>query len=177
VEMGSRTNYLMDSNSFIAPFRNYYAMGHFPSYWGWLKAIIVQPDSRVKVPLAVYEELTLGGDDLSKWTQGNLQGITYDSDTIEVWAKFGEIINYVHNSGCYYGAGKINWDQIGKADPLLIAIAAVKGWQIVTFEQSSGNVSPRNPTKKEPKIPDVARQFGVKCVNLYEVETVFALRV
>lgn len=169
--------YLMDANSFIAPFRNYYAMGHFPSYWAWLADIIKNPDSRVNVPKVVYNELISGGDHLSQWPRQNLQEFAYGVDDDGIWQRFGEIINYVHESGCYRGAGMVNWDQQGKADPLLIAIASVKGWQLVTFEQPSGNISARNPTKKEPKIPDVAKKFGVACVNLYDVEKTFGLSI
>jgi len=177
-ESATKQVFLIDSNSFIAPFRSYYPMAHFPSYWDWLQKIISQSAARVIIPKSVYDELTSGDDELAVWVKDNLEPFVYDeSEDAEVWKKYREVINYVHASGCYRGAGMTNWDKLGKADPLLIAVAAVKGWKIVTFERSAGHVSPQNPMTKEPKIPDVAKVFGVVCVTLYSLEDEFALNL
>nr|WP_289758741.1 DUF4411 family protein [Lactobacillus taiwanensis] len=84
--------------------------------------------------------------------------------------------------GSYKDSSVANWSQAGKADPLLIAIAmTLGGCKIVTFEQRSGNFikndqgnmvlkNRNNPIGKEPKIPDVADQFDVPCISLFELE-------
>lgn len=58
------------------------------------------------------------------------------------------------------------WSDVSVADPWLIATAAAKGYTIITFEQSAGIISEKNPSGK-PKIPDIARAFDVKCADLY----------
>lgn len=47
-------------------------------------------------------------------------------------------------------------------------------WQQQLNEWVTGD---KKPTKKKPKIPDVAKKFGVIYVNLYDVEKTFGLSV
>ncbi|GAF37850.1 hypothetical protein JCM14108_2930 [Lentilactobacillus farraginis DSM 18382 = JCM 14108] len=56
-------------------------------------------------------------------------------------------------------------------------MAAAYGWQIITFEQSAGQLSRKNPMKKEPKIPDVADAMGVNCISLFQIEDRYQLSV
>lgn len=169
--------FLLDSNSFIAPYRLYYSMSHFPSYWTWLSSQITNGDNTMIIPKIVFNELTQSDDELSNWVKDNLQQFVFNEyeHNPDVWNNYGEIINYIHNCGCYKNPGKVDWDQAGKADPVLIAIAKSYDCHIVTFEEPSNNLSPKNPMKKEPKIPDVASHFGANCVNLYYLQDQFKL--
>jgi hypothetical protein len=45
---------------------------------------------------------------------------------------------------------------------MLIAHAAVDGGRVVTLEIS-------RPDSKKPKIPDVAAEFGVECINIWDL--------
>ena len=61
------------------------------------------------------------------------------------------------------------WAQENVADPWLIASAAVNGYTLVTFEKPVGmNRSKRSPSKNA-KIPDIALEFGVPVIDLYEM--------
>lgn len=53
---------------------------------------------------------------------------------------------------------------LGGADPKIIAAAAVKKCTIVTYEKPVNDSN-----SKKAKIPDVAAQFGVTCVNPIEM--------
>ena len=86
-------------------------------------------------------------------------------------------MNYLQTCGYYRTAAIANWSQKWKADPKLIAIAAAYGWQIITFEQPAGQLSAKNPMKKEPKIPDVASVMGVGCISLFQIEDRYQLSV
>lgn len=162
--------YLLDSNTFIAPARQYYSLVGFKSYWNWLSS---QKRDNILLPKIVYDELTKDQDDaLATWVKDNFEEVVYKDyeNENEVWNKYREILNYVVTCGYYKDPGKSEWLKDGKADPMIIAIACVKNATIVTFEQSAGKLSEKTPVKKEPKIPDVAKKFGVKCINLFEFE-------
>lgn len=176
------TVYVLDSNTFITPFKNYYSMSNFPGYWQWLRDTFQQTSGRLVLPEIVYNELTAGQnseDKLSTWVINNLKDLVYsdyrrDND---FWTQFASVIDHVHNSGFYRDPGRTNWDQLDKADPQLVALAALKKWKIVTFEERVGNLSTKNPMKREPKIPNVAEHFGVECVNVFTLESEFNLIV
>lgn len=180
--INSMTKYILDSNAFIAPYNDYYRMPLFPSFWQWYKAEIVKQNSDILLPKCVYTELKNGNDDLSQWVDNNLKSIIYDENNSPVvWRNYAKVISYISN-GSYKNSAVANWKQVGKADPLLIAIAmTLDDGKIVTFERRSGNFirdannnvvlkNRHNPIGKEPKIPDVADQFNVSCIDLFDLE-------
>lgn len=114
-----------------------------------------------------------GNDVLSQWVKNNLANILFDSyeQNLQFWDMYQKVINYIQSSGFYKNPGLLEWMKETKADPQLIAMAKVYNLSIVTFEQSAGRLSIKNPIKKEPKIPDVAKYFGVSCIDLYDLET------
>ncbi|MEE6716953.1 DUF4411 family protein [Schleiferilactobacillus harbinensis] len=175
-----RNAFVMDSNSFIEPYRLYYSFDHFPAYWDWLKKMIVSASPSVIVPKVVYNELANSGDRLAKWLSSKeikpYIYSDYENDT-HVWDYYGKIASYIHTSGLYCEPGLSNWDQAGKADPLLIAMAAANKWEIVTREVPNNGLSKKQQTKKEPKIPDVAKVFDVTCVSLFDLEDICGLRI
>ncbi|WP_237745826.1 DUF4411 family protein [Lentilactobacillus farraginis] len=128
---------------------------------------------------SVYKELFGSKDQLSKWVADRIQPVVFkgyenDARYLEQYAK---IMNYLQNCGYYQTPAIANWSQDWKADPKLIAMAAAYGWQIITFEQSAGQLSRKNPMKKEPKIPDVADAMGVNCISLFQIEDRYQLSV
>ncbi|MFQ5827189.1 MAG: DUF4411 family protein, partial [Dehalococcoidia bacterium] len=50
------------------------------------------------------------------------------------------------------------------ADPWVIAHAKALGGRVVTFEKPE-------PISTKPKLPDVAGEFGVKCISLWDMLT------
>ena len=54
------------------------------------------------------------------------------------------------------------------ADPWLIAAARANDYTIVTEEQGSKGISPKQKNK-DPKIPDVAKALGVDTIPLFEM--------
>lgn len=53
-------------------------------------------------------------------------------------------------------------DFLRKAEGWLIAHAIVEGGRIVTFETPE-------PLSKKPKIPDVAGEFNIECINIWSL--------
>ena len=72
-------------------------------------------------------------------------------------------MNYIDTSDLYKSEAIREWGRESVADPWLIAVAVSDNMTIVTNEQS-GTPTAGSPSKN-PKIPDVANYFGVKCIG------------
>ena len=77
------------------------------------------------------------------------------------------IIQYIPKCGLYKAKAVTQWSGESIADPLLIATAIDFQFPIITLERPTGNLSPNQPSKN-PKIPDVANNFGVECISLFD---------
>ncbi|WP_338231053.1 DUF4411 family protein [Companilactobacillus muriivasis] len=178
-DLSSDAKYVIDSNSFIEPFKRYYSMEHFPSYWAWMEKCLTENDSEIVVPNVVYNELRNSKDRLATWIASYVKPVVfkgYENDPA-YFVEYGRIMNYLQDCGFYQRPAIENWSQDWKADPKLIAIASTYNLKIITFEQPAGHLDRRNPMKKEPKIPDVADYMGVSCVSLFQVEDELQLSI
>ena len=178
--------YLLDSNCFIEPMKRYYDFDTFPSFWKWFGNELNKQGSSLIIPKCVCDEINVDPR-LNNWIKNNFHGSIYDENKDPlIWPKYSEVINYIENCGAYKVGSVNEWKKSGKADPLLIAIAKQYGYQIVTFERESGQFSYDNnniwnwkqnggPSKHEPKIPDIAKHFGVSCITLFDLEKAMKL--
>lgn len=156
--------FLLDANSFVTPYQNYYPFDLTPGFWNQLKPVLLK-DS-VYVMDVVKNEIEKGEDALTEWMASieNLEILDRRDQTI--LTQYGAVLKFLQESPLYNDKALRSWSDINAADPWLIAAASAKGYTLVTFEQSAGRISPANPSGR-PKIPDIAREFGVKCVNLF----------
>lgn len=158
--------FLVDSNSFMTPYRLYYAFDLVPAYWD---AIIQHIKSgRIVILDMVKAEIEKGEDDLSEWlaSASELTVIPHVNEkTIE---KYQQIIRFIATSGFYRESALTIWSQRSVADPWLIASASANGFTLVTEEVGTSGLTKKNPQKKA-KIPDVAGKFDVKTINVYEM--------
>lgn len=158
--------FLVDSNSFMTPYRFYYAFDLVPAYWKEISKHI--KSGRIVVLDMIKREIEKGGDTLSTWMK-ELEGLTViphiDPNTI---AKYQEVMQYVDTCGLYKPSALNIWAPSDIADPWLVASAAAHGCTIVTEEVSSGGLSVKTPNKSA-KIPDVANHFGVRTANVFEM--------
>ena len=179
------TRYVIDSNSFISAARNFYRFKIFPSFWDWFIAQFTKKNNPLILPRCVYNELTdrnHGTDHLAKVVMNKLESLVYDETvSSEIINNYTKVINYITSCGYYKQQSFDNWMQPWKADPFLIAIAMQGSKRnpikIVTFELPNRNLNIKNPQKHEPKIPDVAKHFGVSCVDLYDLEKALKLKI
>ena len=142
--------FLIDSNSFMTPYRQYYAFDLIPTYW---KELSKRAESGRLVLLdMVKDEIDKGGDELADWV-GKQSGFEICNHvTPEIIYKYQEILQYVQSCGLYKEQALQAWAPSHIADPWLIAAAAVNGYTIITAEVSSGGLSPKTPNKNA-KIP------------------------
>ena len=158
--------FLVDSNSFMTPYRFYYALDLVPAYWNAIKQHM--KTGRIVVLDMVKEEIEKGKDELATWLS-KVEDITViphvNAETI---LRYQEVIQYISTCGLYKATALHNWAQSGIADPWLIASAIANGYTLVTEEVGSGGLSKKNPNKAA-KIPDVANHFGTKTINIYDM--------
>lgn len=164
--MTKKEIFLVDSNSFMTPYRKYYAFDLVPAYWD----VIIEPikDGKIVVLDIVRDEITKGEDDLAEWIVNvdELKIIRHVNE--ETVNKYQEVLQFVATSGYYKKSAFLAWAQGGVADPWLIASAAVNGYTLVTEEIGTGVLSTKQQ-QKAAKIPDVAGEFKVETINIYEM--------
>lgn len=154
--------FLIDSNSFMTPYRQYYAFDLAPTFWAELS----KHASKIILLDMVKAEIDKGKDDLADWLDKQSGFVIYNHITQEIIHKYQEVLQYVQNCGLYKVQALHAWAHEDVADPWLIAAAAVNRYTIITVEVPSGGLSHKNKNKVA-KIPDVAKAFGVKTYNLF----------
>ncbi len=137
--------FLIDSNSFMTPYRQYYAFDLIPTYWDELSK---QAESGRLVLLdMVKDEIDKGEDDLAGWIGSQTSFQICNHVTPEIIGKYQEVLQYVQNCGLYKEQALQAWAPAHIADPWLIAAAAVNDYTIITAEVSSGGLSPKTPNR------------------------------
>jgi len=166
--------FLIDSNSFMALYRFYYAFDLIPSYWGELSKHL--ESGQIVVMDMVKDEIDKGKDELAQWLDGTTRLQICQHVTPETVAKYQEVLQHVATCGMYKDSAFQAWAPGYIADPWLIAVALVHGYTIVTEEVKSGGLSKKTPNKGA-KIPDVAESFGVKTTNLYNMMRKLGIKI
>jgi hypothetical protein len=147
---------LLDANTYIEAKNTYYSMDFCPAYWSWL-------DQQFAAGVAgsidmIGRELKDGNDELAIWVKArNGQFIANDDDATQT--AFVHIIDYVMTQN-FNPANRDNF--LAKADPWLIAKAMSTGAVVVTHESTVSDAT------KKVKVPNICKQFGVKCINTFE---------
>lgn len=97
--MSKQEIFLLDANSFITPYKHYYAFDLIVPYWDEIVKYI--KNGRIVVLDMVKNEIMLGKDELSNWLKNieNLNTITHKE--INTILKYKEVIQYVKNSKSY----------------------------------------------------------------------------
>lgn len=86
---------LFDTNSFIAPFNQYYAPDIVPSYWKQL--LVSSPD--IMVLDKVRDEIYRGKDELAKWLKSNInQFQVISTDDLRIIEVYGQVIQSIPRS-------------------------------------------------------------------------------
>ena len=143
------TSYTFDANILINMER-WYPREHFASVWSNVEELIT--DGRACICGMVEEEIKRGTDDLHKWTRS-----------------IDEFV-HPHTEQDYEIAAKIStahpdWvvEKQNAADPFVIAHAAIEGSILVTQETRKGP----GAQGRNLKIPNVADEHGVTCINFF----------
>lgn len=156
--------YLLDSNTLITAKNLYYKFNRVPEFWEWL--LYQGEQGVIKVPSEIYDEISDPGTPKNK------------KDNLAIWAEsadFKEHLLFVEESDqilvtkIIYGGytNKPTEDDLKKMghDPFLLSYALqdLESRIIVSDEVSNKAVGANR------KIPDVAKDFDIKCINTFQL--------
>ena len=154
----------MDADSLIRPYREAYRFNIVPKFWEFLEE--KAEEQVIASSGLVLQELEENSnkeepDELLIWAKRQ-QGVLFLPPTDSVQEVFAQIAENVKNNEKYAA----HWVQkfLDGADPWIIAHAKALGGRVVTFEKPE-------PNSRKVKIPDVAAEFGVKCICLWDMLT------
>lgn len=156
--------YLLDTNIYIAFYERYYPQRNFPSFWEKLVQTFQQ---EVVVPRVVMEE-TEKSDWLNTYMTETC-GLT-PIDHRKYWMQWAEVLNNVRNNPVYKNEALDSpngWSKETVADGWLLAIAKEEKYVLVTEEIKNVNLYKGGPVRSA-KIPDVAEDIGVECIDRLE---------
>ena len=160
--------YLLDANVLITANHNYYPLDQVPEFWSWIQ---YQGESgRVKMPLEVMEELTVGnqGDPLVEWLKGTeVQKALLLKESVDL-----ALVRRVVSEGYASDLTDQEIEQVGR-DPFLVAygLADCGGRCVVTLE-----VSKPSKVRQNRKVPDVCKFFSVPWCGPFEVNRALGFR-
>lgn len=154
--------FLLDSNIFMTPSRNYYPFDFAQGFWRQMKSAIHSDD--VFILDVIYDEIMKGKDDLAEWLKDAVVSKLKVQD-VDIIKEYANIQNYISACNLYKPQAIAEWAKRDIADPWLIAAAVAKNCAIITLE-THGNPQPPQQAKSI-KIPDVADYFCVKYYDLY----------
>jgi len=144
--------YCIDTSSVLEAWRRRYRPKNFGSFWNNLDELIAQ--ERVLMSREVFTELQKKDDDVHKWFKSRTSNkfiIEIDDDTHdEVRRIMGLYPRLVDTA-----KGR------SEADPFVIALARVRKATVVSEEQAG--------SATKPKIPDVCKAQGLKCLPLADM--------
>lgn len=148
--------YLLDANVLIDASRDYYPFDQVPEFWEWL--VDEAKREHVKVPYENHQEIVVAKDHLSVWEK------SYKSQILLNESVSSDLVQKVIVEGYAEDLNDEEIEKIGK-DPILIAyaLADIENRTVVTTEASK----PRR-RRANRHLPDVCRDFGVKCCGPFE---------
>ena len=152
-------DFWVDTDSLVTPSRGPYRFATLPKFWEFLEQ--KASEEVIASSELVLKELIGNGDQLEEWAKRQ-QGTFFlppDQAVQEALSQIAESVThnkrYADHHVAYFLKG---------ADPWIIAHAKALGGKVVTFEKPE-------PTSTKPKIPDVAGEFNVKCISLWDMLT------
>jgi hypothetical protein len=143
--------YCIDTSSFIAAWQERYPPENFPSFWDKMDALIKA--GRLMAPIDVLHEAKKRSDELHSWLKSRKAMFRELDDAVQV-----EAAQVLSQFPRLVGERKLRTS----ADPFVIALARVEGWQVVTDEKPTGSM-------QRPNIPDVCRQLGMTTFDILQV--------
>lgn len=170
----SQSMYLIDANSLITPYRNYYSFDFARGFWTQMEHHI--REGNVALLDVVKDEILRGNDELTDWLKGLEIGRLIDHREAPILVNYGQVLQFLQNNPYYRESALAEWSRNTVADPWLIAAAQVYNCSIVTFEIANSNPDIHNPWKMA-KIPNVASEFGIVTVNLFSMMRALNIRL
>lgn len=109
--------FLLDSSSFVTPFRFYYAFDLIPTYWERLRKYV--EEQRIILLDLVRDEIDKGEDELTDWIHEG-EFTVCNHVTASIVNQYQEILQYVEGCGYYTERALNAWSlpDVGRSRPL-----------------------------------------------------------
>lgn len=156
--------YIIDSNCFVTPHRTFCPTDVGVSFWNKIR--LLTEEEKICSLDKVRDELYSNSDDLKIWMTSNLSEdffLPFDNNfSIQ---RLSIITQWAASNSFYTSKAKEKFLRMDKADIYLASFASVnpQEWTIVSMERSAPN------STGEIKLPDVCRQYHVKCIQIQEM--------
>jgi hypothetical protein len=157
--------YLLDANTLIHAKNLYYPFQRVPEFWEWL--IHKGEEGAIKVPPEIHDEISDKGtprerrDDLALWSESPefLEHLLLDEEVDQVQ------VAQITYGGYTPTPTEDDLEKMGN-DPFLLAHANLDPEHrvVVTTEVSKPKRQGANR-----HIPDVAKTFGIRCINTFQM--------
>jgi hypothetical protein len=144
-------SYVFDTSALIGAWVRSYPPDLFPRVWEQMDSLAA--DGRLIVPAEVLDELGAQDDALLAWVKERATAIIVPTTRAVMLEARAVLADFPHLTKT--GTGR------GRADPFVIAEAALRGLPVVTQEQG-GSTS-------KPRIPFVCQQRGIACHAILDV--------
>jgi Domain of unknown function (DUF4411) len=144
--------YCFDTSSLITAWQERYPIENFPKFWDRVDGLI--GEGRLISPIKVFHEIKKRSDELHGWLKSRKDGIFRElDDAVQI-----EVANILQRFPRLVGEKKLRTS----ADPFVIALAGVTGYQLVTEEKPSGSLN-------RPNIPDVCSELSLFSIGILQV--------
>lgn len=143
--------YSVDTSAFLDGWIRYYAPDVFPSFWDRFDGLL--NGGATLVTTQVHVELAEQDDGAAQWLAD------HPACLIEIDEAVFERAQVISGQFPGWADRKRNG-----ADPFVIALAELRGLQVITGERLTGATNPRRV-----RIPDVCQQRGVQCGSLLDL--------
>lgn len=164
--MSSALNYVLDTNVFIEAYRRYYAFDIVPAFW---QALLTQAQNgNLRSIDRVLDELRRNRDELTRWATQQFRNSFHSTQDDQTLRQYVRVIAWVQGQNQFTNTAKD--DFADGADGWLVAHALVHSCVVVTQEKASASARKRVP------LPNVCQQFGVRCMDTFEMLRALRIR-
>ena len=162
--------FLIDTNCVVTPYNDYYRPRYALSNPFWERMRQLVESGEVGILSLVKDEIVRGvqeGDRLDEWIQSIADKVIDPKQNSAIVDNYGEIMRYVANPiNAFSPNAQQSWMRDGVADPWLVASAREYNATIITFEKYVRRTP--NQLAAGAKIPNIAHEYGVSCVSLFD---------
>jgi len=143
--------YCVDTSGWLDGWQRHYPRDVFPSLWTKLDELITKGE--IIASEEVYVELQRKSDDLHDWIMERKQMLlpldeAIQTRAVELLAEFPRLVDTLRGRS--------------RADPFVIATAMELAAVVVTGEPLTGKMD-------KPRIPDVCKVKGIRCITFLEM--------
>lgn len=150
--------FIVDTNVLLEAANTYYAFNRVPGFWDWMAQ--QTGAGSIRTVSLVQDELDYPPELVDWVEEQTVAGLLIDVSNPDIQAAYQDLVNWVVQQD--FGPEHVA-KFLDKADPWVIAAAAVEGHTVATQEKLVG------PGTKKIKIPNVCEARSVECCNTFEM--------